>query len=142
MPRLRLYFTCALAGLSADYRASMVAFRETLKERFEVLEFCDANVVGEEALYQHDIHVCVATADVMLAVVDERATGLGYELGTMIEKHGKPVLAVAQHGSLVSPLIRGITHPAFRFVRYSSLAEVHSELLCFARDYFPDRVEI
>ena len=46
---------------------------------------------------------------------------MGYELATVIEKRGLPVLAVARTGSVVSKVILGISKPNFRFERYNDL---------------------
>lgn len=139
MPKRKLYFSCALSGLPIEHRQRMVALRDSLKVHFDVLEFCDPKDVTARDIYRYDIHHCVAIADLMLAVVDERGTGLGYEMGVMIEKHDRPVLAVAHQDSLVSPFILGVDHRDFKLVRYNNLEEVPSILLDFEREIFVEK---
>jgi hypothetical protein len=50
--------------------------------------------------------------------------GLGYELGTAVEKHHLPTLAVAHVDSKVTRLVLGISDPMFHFERYTEMAEV------------------
>lgn len=136
MPKRKLYFTCALSGLSKEHREGMMALRDSLSDRFEILEFCDPKQVTEQEMYRYDIHHCVAEADLMLAMVGKRAIGLGYEMGTMIEKHGRPVLALAHSRALVSPFVRGIDHPKFEFKRYQRLVSVKPLLIEFEERIF------
>ena len=138
MNKLKLYFSCALTGLPEEHRQDMVALREHFKFQFDVFEFCPADTPMNE-IYRHDIHVCVAQCDLMLAICDERSTGLGYELGCAIEKHNKPVLAVVQTGneSVVSKLIQGIEHPRFKFQSYVSVSDIFDMLIHFKNMTFP-----
>ncbi len=138
MSKRKLYFSCALSGLPQEHRARMIALRDSLKDHFDVLEFCDPKQSSNKEIYNHDIHYCVATADLMLAVVDERGTGLGFEMGVMVEKHGKPVLAVAHLTAVVSPFVLGIDHPRYRFAPYASTTSILRLLLDFERDMFPE----
>ena len=139
MKKHRLYFGCALSGLPREHRERMIALRESLRDHFEILEFCDPLEVSDRDIYRHDIHTCIATADLMVAIVDQRGTGLGYEMGTMIEKRGGPVIALAHHDSEVSPFIRGIDSPKYELRRYSSLDEVRDMVLDFERRMFQDQ---
>jgi hypothetical protein len=72
----------------------------------------------------------------MIAVCDYASNGLGYEMATMIEKHGKPVLAVAHKNAVVSRLILGIDSSCFEFVRYDNLDEVYCLLEDFVKHHF------
>lgn len=57
----------------------------------------------------------------MISVCDQVSLGLGYEMGTVTERHGKPHLALAHHDSLVTDMILGIDHPSFKMHRYRDL---------------------
>ena len=136
MNKRRLYFGCAISGLPREHYEEMVGFRSGLAGHFMVQDFCDPQLYTDAEVYHNDIHHAVRHAKLMLAFCDERSTGLGYELGTMIERHGKPVLALAREGVRVSKLIAGISHPRFEFCRYTSLDEVLPLLLDFERRHF------
>jgi nucleoside 2-deoxyribosyltransferase len=121
----KLYFSCALTGLPREYRERMEDLREQFKEEYEVLGFCTADT-PPETIYYHDIRQCVASCDIVLAVCDERSTGLGWEMGTAVEKHGKAVLAVAHKDSTVTGLVIGAEahNPLFRLRRFENFSEI------------------
>lgn len=136
--KLKLYFSCALTGLSRAHRARMVGLREILKDHFEVLEFCPAETSPEE-IYTHDIHYCVATADLMVSICDMPSIGLGWEMSAMLEVHGKPVLALARDVLKVSPLVRGVTNPCFEIQSYTDAQDILALTLEFAQRRFPKK---
>ena len=113
----------------------MIALRQTLARHFEILEFCDADVPPNQ-IFEHDIDYCVRVADFILAIADFPSTGLGYEVGTMVEKYGKPVLAVAHRNSAVSGIVTGNTRPNFEFLRYDDVSEVQSMMIEFSKQEF------
>ncbi|MDB5254576.1 MAG: hypothetical protein JWL80_642 [Parcubacteria group bacterium] len=139
MDKLKLYFSCALTGLPPEHREAMVVIRENLKEYFDVLEFCSADTPVKK-IYEHDIHNCVKTADLLVSLCDNPSLGLGYEMGVAVEVYRKPVLALAQTDSNVSGLIRGITQENFELQRYEHTKEILPLLLDFAKRKFPGRV--
>jgi hypothetical protein len=140
MSKLTLYFGCPLAGLPFTHRTKMIALRDTLKNHFEVLEFCPAETPPKE-IYTHDIHHCVATADFMVAVCDKPSTGLGWEMTTMVEKHGKPVLALSADISKVSSLVQGVTNTCFELRSYSEVHDILALALEFAKKRFPEKMQ-
>ena len=135
MAKRKLYFGCALFGLPEEHRKEMIALRESLREHFEILEFCPADTPPRE-IYSQDIHVSVAKADIMLAMCDKPSLGLGYEMAARIEKESRLLLALAHEDSPVSSLIRGVDHPKFEFKRYGDLKEVRGLLLDFEKKHF------
>jgi len=138
----KLYVSCSLTGRPDQYRADMIALRQTLARHFEILEFCDADVPPNQ-IFEHDIDYCVRVADFILAIADFPSTGLGYEVGTMVEKYGKPVLAVAHRDSVVSVIVTGITRQNFQFLRYDDISEIQSMMIEFStRKFVPlERVQ-
>ena len=75
-------------------------------------------------VYQWDIHRCVTTCDIFIAICDFPAIGLGYELGVAIEKLHKPTLALAQENAKISRLILGVEEANYRFTRYKTTEEI------------------
>lgn len=135
MNKRRLYFSCALSGLPEDHRQAMIEVRSTLQPHFEVMEFCDASTPPAE-IFHHDINVCVAGCDLVVAMCDYPSVGLGYEMGTALELHGKPVLALAAIDARVSSLVLGIPHKNFSFRRYSDISNVRDMVLAFEKEIF------
>jgi hypothetical protein len=76
-----------------------------------VLDFVTPNSVLEHPdpvnIYYNDIHDCVGTADAFIADVTYPSLGLGWELGSAIEKHGILTLMCHQKDALVSNLVLG-----------------------------------
>jgi len=70
MGKRKLYFSCALTGLSNDHREVMITFRNTLTQYFEIFEFCPPETSPRE-IYRHDIHTCVAKCGLMLAICND-----------------------------------------------------------------------
>jgi hypothetical protein len=134
---LKLYFGCALIGATDDFREQTMSLREKLRAHFSVLDFVSLGKGTNLDVYKNDIHQQVATCHLMVAICDHTSTGLGYEMATMVEKYGKPVLAVAYQYSVVSRLILGIDAPFFKFARYNNLDDVVGLLIRFSERHFP-----
>lgn len=137
MPKRKLvvYFSCALSGLSPEHRAKMVELRNKFQKRYKVLEFCGPETPAGD-LYRHDIHHCVRVADFLICICDERSTGLGYEMGTGIEKYRKPAVAFARREALVSKVITGIDYPDFSFLRYDNVSQIEKLVYQFEERFF------
>lgn len=60
-----------------------------------------------KAVYEHDIHHCVAFCHAMIGECSLPSTGLGWEFGTAIEKRGIPTLLLAEDGKQVTRLVIG-----------------------------------
>ena len=139
----KLYIGCALTNLPAEKRdefmQGIAKIKTELKKSFEILEFVGVDDLKTNTpttpqyVYNYDIRECLMKADYFLAICDFPAIGLGYELGTAVEKMGIPVLAMAHKDSKVSRSIVGVDHPSFCFARYDSLDEVAIKAL----EFFP-----
>jgi hypothetical protein len=137
MDKKKLYFTCALSGLPWEHREEMIALRDSLADEFEILEFCDPREMTPQEIFEFDIDHCVANADIILAICDKPSLGAGYEIGTMAEKWGKPVFAVAHRdNTTLSSLITGNTRPNFEFARYDDVSEIKGMLVEFSKREF------
>jgi len=134
--KLKLYVGCSLTHAPQEFMDNIANFKEALSSKFEILEFLGLKGTPREA-YEKDIQECVAECDLMLSFCDFPSLGLGYELGTAIEKYSKPVLAVAHKDSFVSNLIIGIDHPMYNFDRYSDIIEVENMIQQKAQKHFP-----
>ena len=137
----RVYLGCAITKVPPEYEVEFRSKISTIKKDlrivgFEVIDFLSAirQDGTEKEIYTHDIIDSVGSAEAMIAICDYPSLGLGYEMGTIIEKHGMPVLAVAHKDSIVTPLIRGITHPKFRFERYENVSDIYGMFLRFMKE--------
>jgi len=135
----KLYIGCALTNLPADKRDVLLRMIDEVKKElanhFEILVFKGVSDLGSAHplkagdIYNFDIKECVMKAECMLAIVDYPSLGLGYEIGTAVEKMGIPVIAAAQKDSVVTRLITGIDHEKFEFFNYSSAEEIIKKVL-------------
>lgn len=140
----KLYVGCALTNLPDEKRDAFLEMINKIKKElgkyFEILEFAGVadlktdKPLTPEQIYKYDIRECLMRADYFLAICDYPAIGLGYELGTAVEKMGIPVLAVAHKDSLVSRSIIGIDHPNFQFMYYNSVEEIIEKTLKYFND--------
>ena len=133
----KLYIGCALTNITDAERNILLSnisnLKNKLKNHFEIMEFLwvrsDPKLATPQQVYEVDIKDCVSKADCMLAICDYASLGLGYEIGTAVEKCGLPVLAVAHKNSLVSKLIRGVDHKDFNFYYYDSFDEIFEKTI-------------
>lgn len=114
----------------ATFLEMILQIKKQLNPVFNILEFkgmddmlTDKPLTPQD-IYNHDIKDCVMKADCMLAICDFPSTGLGYEMATAVEKQNISVLAMAHQNRVVGRIIRGITHPGFRFETYSSVNDI------------------
>ena len=129
----KLYIGCALTIVPQDKKevfwGIIKEIKKELNKNFEILEFKGLGDFTTKEVYDFDIKECVMKADYMLAICDYPSLGLGYELGTAVEKMGIPVLAVAHKNALIAKLIRGIDHKNFEFFYYNSTKEIIEKTL-------------
>jgi hypothetical protein len=123
--KLKLYIGCSLTHAPEEFKSSVEDLKTKLKTDFEVLEFIGLVNGTPTDVYHHDVQTCVGTCDLFVAICDFPSLGLGYELGTAVEKLHKPVLAVAQKDAHITRLVIGIDAPGFEFKRYTVLSEVY-----------------
>jgi len=139
----KLYVGCSLTLLPPDKKEVFLQMineiKKELRKSFEVLEFKgiadigSANQLSPKEIYEWDIKECVMKADCMLAFCDYPSLGLGYEMGTAVERLGIPVLAVAHKDVVVGRMIRGIDHKNFNFAYYNNTEEIIAKTLEFLK---------
>lgn len=121
---MKLYIGCSLTHATEDFRKEIDSLKNSLRPDYDILDFLGLVSGSNEDVYMWDIHECIEKCDVFVAIVDYPAIGLGYELGTAIEKLSKPTLALAHENAKISRLILGINHPNYKLVRYESITEI------------------
>lgn len=124
MNKLKLYVGCSLTQAPEEFRAKVESFKGKLRDEFDILDFIGLTNGTPAEVYHWDIQNCIAGCDIFVAITDLPAIGLGYELGTALEKYSKPTLAVAHTDANVSRMLLGIDHPMYEFKRYDGLDEV------------------
>jgi hypothetical protein len=119
-----LYVGCSLTFAPEHFTRNVEALKNRLSEKWHIMHFLGVTLGNEEDVYQRDIIENVGGCDAFLAVLDEPATALGYELKEANHLR-KPVLAVAHTASKVSRLILGAPafNPNMTFRRYDDLLE-------------------
>lgn len=130
----KLYVGCSLTHAPEDFKSSISVLKNKLAERFEILEFIGLEKGTATDVYHWDVGNCVGSCDFFLAICDFPSLGLGYELGTAVERLHKPVLAVAHTDTHITRLVVGIDAPGFTFARYDKLDDVVNMVLTHAED--------
>lgn len=98
------------------------ALKTTLRARFKILDFLGLVVGTAEDVYRYDVEHCVRESDLVVAICDYPAIGLGWEMCERV-KQGKPLLGIAHEQTRVTRLALGAAaiHPHFTFERYTNL---------------------
>ncbi len=120
----KIYVGCSLTHAPAEFITSVEELKKRLSRTYEVFDFVGLTNGTARQVYQWDIHRCLATCDLFVAICDHASIGLGYELGAALEAFGKPVLAVAHKSTNTSRLVQGIDKPHFSFKRYENLSDI------------------
>src|SRR3989338_4474192 len=123
---LKLYIGCSLTHSPEDFKDLVLNLKEKLRADYEVFEFLGLTNGTPTDVYNEDIGRCVARCDFFVAICDHPSLGLGYEMGTALEKYSKPTLGLAHETSNVSRLVLGINHPMYTFKRYKTLEDIVS----------------
>ena len=139
-----IYVACGLTHAPEEFKISVEGLKRVLREDrgYEVYDFVGLENGTPADVYAWDIGRCVGQSDLLVAVCDYPAIGLGWELGTAVEKLQKPTLAVAHQDTHVTRLITGAADaeaPNYRFRRYHDLEEVPyfvDELLAQSRPLY------
>lgn len=133
----KLYVGYSLTQAPQEFRDNVEVLKNLLRlDGHEVLNFLGLNVGDPTDVYESDIHRCVAECEMMLAICDFPATALGWEMGTAVERHRKPVLAVAHVDAKVSRLLIGADcerNPHYGFARYSKWEEIPASVSLFLK---------
>lgn len=124
-----IYVGCALTHADKYFRQNIELLKDHLKsmEGVKVLEFMGLVDGTSIDVYEHDIHNCVEKANLFIAECSYPSTGLGWELGTAVEKYGKHVLAIAKAEAKVTRLVIGAEckkNPNYSFQIYTSVNEL------------------
>jgi len=124
-----LYVACGLTHAPEEFRTSVEGLKQVLRQErgYEVYDFVGLENGSPADVYAWDIGRCVAQSDLLVAICDYPAIGLGWELGTAVEKLQKPTLAIAHEDTHVTRLISGAAEVGaanYRFQRYSDLMDI------------------
>jgi len=135
---IKVYVGCGLTHAPEIYRQEIALFKSELRKQkwITVLDFITNNSISEKPdphlIYCNDIHDCVGTADAFIADLTHPSTGLGWELGTAIEKHILPTFMCAHENAKVSYLPVGAPlHKNNKHVTFHRYKETVLELLPF-----------
>lgn len=120
--KLKIYVGCSLTHATQKFRESIEAFKDTLRAKYEVLQFLGLGAGTPEEIFTHDIH-CVKNADLMIADCSYPSIGLGIELGFAYSRN-LPVILIAQSGAKVAAMVPGLPNRVAEIVRYSSIGDV------------------
>ncbi len=116
MEKIKVYVGCGLTHAPSGYKEAIAIFKQQLSRVLwiEVLEFVTPNSVSSAPdsrhIYRNDIYECVGMAHAMIGDLSYPSTGLGWELGTAIEKHGIRVFMCMHKDATVSHLPIGAQH--------------------------------
>ncbi len=122
----KLYVGCSLTHSPQDFKDLVLNLKEKLRADYEVFEFLGLEKGTAVDVYKEDIGICVARCDFFVAICDHASLGLGYEMGTALEKYSKPTLGLAHEDSNVGRLVLGIDHPMYTFKRYKTSEDIIS----------------
>ncbi len=101
-----LYVGCGLTHAPAEFRDEVETTKTELAAEWEIMRFLGLKAGSAGDVYDQDISENVRGCDAFLAIADNPATGLGWELGVADERE-IPTLIVARIGSSVSRLLLG-----------------------------------
>ena len=130
MKTIKVYFGCALTHAPGSFQKGIEQFKDRLRkiEGVEVLDFIGLVGGTSTDVYKHDIHTCVQNGELIIGECSYPSIGLGWELGTAVEKHKKHVLAVAHTTSVVTRLVLGAEcelNENFSFARYDDFEQLY-----------------
>ncbi len=118
----RIYVGCSLTQAPEEFRNSIEAFKDSLRDQgHEVFNFVGLQGGTEADVYNWDIQRCVRKCDVFVGVCDYPSIGLGWELAEA-KNFGKPVLMLAHEQSQITRLALGaaVVEPNVHFTEYAN----------------------
>lgn len=129
MEKLKIYFGCSLTYAPEDFKKQVENFKDKLRleSGVEVMDFLGLVAGTSEDVYKCDIQNNVNSCDIMIGDCTYPSIGLGWELGTAVEKRKIPVLAIAHSDFKVTRLVLGAEcslNPNYRFYFYHQIDEV------------------
>jgi len=122
----KLYVGCSLTQAPKEFIAQVESLKEGLSEKYEILDFIGLKSGTARDVYDWDINKCIKECDLLLAIADYPAIGLGWELAKANEL-GKEIVVVAREDSKVTRLLIGAAevHKNISIFRYPrDLSEV------------------
>ena len=134
--KLKVYVGCSLTHAPEPFVAAVAELKDRLRKKYDVFDFLGMEKGTATDVYRWDIGRCVATCDFFVAICDLTSLGLGYEIGSAIERFHKPVLAVASEKTHLSRLIVGIDAPNFSLQRYEHFTEIPNMIDDFVANEF------
>ena len=135
-----IYFACSITG-GRQAEAAFQMIVRTLEEAGHTVptaHLSQPNVIDLEAIvepqevYQRDID-WITKAQALIAEVSTPSHGVGYEIAYALSI-GKPVLCCFLHGTPVSKMITGNTHPYLRVNSYQALEEIKLIVIEFLKE--------
>ena len=125
---IQIYVGCSLTQAPGEFRQGVEDLKSALRrEGYDIPDFLGLVAGTPLDVYEVDIHERVAQCDMLLAICDFPSIGLGWEMGTAVEKHRKPVLAVVHRKTQLTRLVVGADcarNPLYRFEQYDDWEEV------------------
>lgn len=135
-----IYFACSITG-GRQSEAAFQAIVKSLEETGHTVPTAHLSlpevlaleaIVDPQEVYQRDI-AWINNAKALVAEVSTPSHGVGYEIAYALSI-GKPVLCCYQHGTPVSKMITGNSHPNLRVRPYERLEEIHPIISAFLQE--------
>ncbi|MFA6536392.1 MAG: hypothetical protein WC250_01560 [Candidatus Paceibacterota bacterium] len=120
---LKIYVGCSLTHAPEEFKRQVDRLKSILRDipGVEVLEFLGLSRGDCREVYVHDITDCVNVCDLLIAICDHPAIGLGWEMAVQVEKRRRPLLAIAHCDAKITRLIQDPDVPNYRLVRYKDI---------------------
>jgi len=117
----KVYFACALAYSTQEYRDEVANLKDLLRKHFEIGDFYGFIPTADpKIIFEHDINQ-VQNCDMVIAECSYPSTGMGIEIGTALALN-KPVIAIAKNDLEVSAMITG--NSKIPLIRYHDTQEI------------------
>lgn len=112
MKKVRVYVGCGLTHAPKTFKKKIALFKDELRKIpwITVLDFVSpaSGVDGSRpdplGIYVNDIHKCVGRADALIGDITYASTGLGWELGTAVEKLSIRTMMCTKRNKIISNL--------------------------------------
>ncbi|HRI36379.1 MAG TPA: hypothetical protein PK765_04905 [bacterium] len=131
-----LYIGHGLTHAAQDFVEDMQLFRDSLADRYELLDFVGVVHGTAESVYAVDSHN-VLTCDAFIAECTHPSLGVGIEL-QIAANTTKPVLILHKRDTKVSRMALGMPNPKQEVVAYDTVEEAREAVHSFVKKYAPD----
>jgi nucleoside 2-deoxyribosyltransferase len=133
MKKPKVYFAVNLIMESENPHLIKIN-KEILPKYADIIPWFGTGPVDDmRTLYNMDIKA-VESADIVIAEVSYPSHGVGMEVMHAIHI-GKPVLAIALKGQIVSRMLRGIDYDKFQFKWYKDFPDLENILESYFEDF-------